>query len=93
MEASPIMGTNSTDEARMVDQNLSRDARQITRAIDDLQRQIPPTDISGKISYNVNTAPIKSGLDLQKEFYKTDFKKFENAVQEVMGTPLQNAKL
>ena len=65
----------------------------ITRAIDDLQRQIPEGPVSGKVSYNVNTAPIKSGLGLQKEFYQTDFKKLENAVQEVMGTPLQNAKL
>jgi len=85
--------TNSTYEAQAIDNTLSRDARMITRAIDDLQRQIPEGPVSGKVSYNVNTAPIKSGLDMKKEFVKTDFKKLENAVQEVMGTPLQNAKL
>jgi hypothetical protein len=54
---------------------------------------LPPGNINGTLAYNVNTAPIKAALDLNKEFYQTDFKIWENAVQEVMGSPLRNAKL
>ena len=87
------MASNSTYAAQEADEDLRGPARDIVRAIDDLQRQIPQGDVSGKIGYTVNTAPFRAGLDQKKEFFQTDFKKFENAVQEVMGTPLQNAKL
>ena len=57
------MASNSTYAAQEVDRDLRGPARDIVRAIDDLQRQIPQGDVSGKIGYTVNTAPFRAGLD------------------------------
>lgn len=76
-----------------MEQEMSRESRQIVRAIDDIQRAIPKEDIKGKLAYTIKTTPFKTGLDLEKEFWTTDAKKIENAAVEVMGSPLKNAKL
>ena len=76
-----------------MDEEMYRENISIVRALKDLQRSIPKEDVRGKFAYIINTTPIKTAIDLEKEFWTTDAKKDENAVEEVMGSPLRNAKL